>query len=95
MCPELPPGRWAAGHGIGNCIFPCLGLDDGTLWRPNVGFDQSNQRPYQQKLVLDKMVRNVKSFKSYFSFPILMAPKPEIFFFFILNIIDLLLLLFH
>lgn len=73
MCPELPQGSWAAGHGIGNCVFSCLGSADRTLWQPNVGFNLSNQRPSQKKLGLDKMVRNVTPLKSCFSFPILMT----------------------
>lgn len=59
MCPELQPGCRAAGHLLGYHILPGLGLDDGTLWRPGVGGALSYQRPSQQKLVLDQMVRNV------------------------------------
>ena len=58
MCFELPPGCWAAGHRLGNRILPGLGLDDEALWRPGVGGAISYQGPFQQKLVLDQMVRN-------------------------------------
>lgn len=58
MCFELPPGCRAAGHLLSNRILPGMGLDDGTLWRPGVGGALSYQRPSQQKLVLDQMVRN-------------------------------------
>lgn len=59
MCPELQTGYWASGHRIHDCIFPDLGLGDGTLWRPDVGCHVSNQTLFQQQVVLDEMVRNV------------------------------------
>lgn len=57
VCPELPPGRRAAGHLPAHSILPGLGLVDGTLWRPDVGGALSNQRSSQQMLVSDEMVR--------------------------------------
>ncbi len=59
MCLELPPGCCAAGHLLSNCIIPGLGLDDGTLWRPGMGGALSCQKPSQQKMGLDEMVRRV------------------------------------
>lgn len=59
MCPELQTGYWASGHRIPDCIFPDLGLGDGTLWRPDVGRHVSNPTLFQQQVVLDEMVRNV------------------------------------
>lgn len=63
LCPELSPGCWAAGHRINDSIFPGLGLLDETLWRQDLGGDLSSPKPSQQKLVLDKMVRNMMPFK--------------------------------
>lgn len=63
MCYQPPPGYWAFGHCIANSIFPGLGLDNGTLWRQNVGGGLSSQTVSQQKLLLDEMVR-MMSFQS-------------------------------
>lgn len=57
MCPELPPGRRAAGHLPAHNILPGLGLVDGALRRLDVGGALSNQRSSQQMLVSDEMVR--------------------------------------
>ena len=63
LCPELSPGSWAAGHRVDGGILPGLGLVDEELRRQDLGEDPSGPKPPQQKLVLDKMVRNMMPFK--------------------------------